>query len=78
MINPEGCIRFNDDDIKELKGIVDGLMELDKEEKYEYVEVNNDLDEPVTYQDRKKILQVNNYVLVIMEISQNIQQYFTE
>ena len=78
MINPEGCIRFNDDDIKELKGIVDGLMELDKEEKYEYVEVNNDLDEPVTYQDRKKILQVNNYVSVIMEISQNIQQYFTE
>lgn len=54
-----GCIRISDDDILELKNIVDKLQESDPKDKPEYVRVENDLTDPVDYseKDMYKILQ---------------------
>ncbi len=50
-----GCIRISNNDIEELRGITDMLEKNDSTERMEYMEVIDDLENPVKYQNRNEI-----------------------
>ncbi len=54
LMNTHGCIRINDDDIKELQKITKTLEALDKFEKKGAVSVTDDLISPVKFGDRER------------------------
>ena len=50
-----GCVRISNEDIIELRKTTDELEQNDSEERMEYMEVIDDLEEPVHYRDRDEI-----------------------